>query len=479
MVLRPEICERARLARDPRFDGRFFVGVVTTRVYCRPVCPVRPPKPANVRFYASAAAAEAAGFRACLRCRPESAPGSPAWRGTTSTLARALRLLDEGALDDGDVARLSERLGIGDRQLRRIFVQHLGAPPVAVAQTRRLHFAKQLIDETQLDMAAVASSSGFGSVRRFNDAVRRAYGRPPTALRRRRGRADLCGASDLTLRLACRPPFDWNAMLEFLRYRAIDGLERVADGTYERSIALDGDTGVLSARRRDERSLELRVRFTNPARMLDIVSRARRMFDLSAEPNEIALRLKKDPALAPGLRAHPGLRVPGAWDGFELAVRAVLGQQVTVRAATTLAGRIVATHGAPIHGGGVSRAFPTATELARADLSRLGLPRSRARAIRDLATATRDGSLRFDGSQDAPTVLEGLRSVRGIGPWTAQVVAMRGLGEPDAFPAADAGLRSALSLGPRALIERAEAWRPWRAYAVMHLWQSLTSGTPR
>ncbi len=485
--LDPGVCERARLARDARFDGRFFIGVVTTGIYCRPICPVRPPKPQNVQFYPTAAAAAEAGFRPCLRCRPEAAPGSPAWFGTAATVSRGLRLIADGALDgDGTVEALAERLGVGSRHLSRLFRKHLGASPRSVAGTRRLLFAKKLINETDLSLARIALSSGFGSIRRFNAAFRDSYGCPPSALRRRSMRLRLAdGDSDFVLRLPFRPPYDWSSIAAYFALRATPGVEQADGGIYCRTIALDGQRGQIRIRPvAGDTALQLSVVFPESRALFQIVERVRRMFDLAADPDDIAGHLSKDPDLAPVVRAHAGLRLPGAWDGFELAIRAVLGQQVTVKGASTLAGRLAAAFGErlPVTEG-PAVLFPTPAALVEADVAAIGLPKARARTIRALAEAVATGEVVFDGASDPQALERRLTALPGIGSWTAQYVAMRALNEPDAFPAADLGLiRSAAALGiagdAKELAKRADAWRPWRAYAAQYLWRAETPGHP-
>jgi AraC family transcriptional regulator, regulatory protein of adaptative response / DNA-3-methyladenine glycosylase II len=479
-ILEPDLCYRALVSRDARFDGRFFVGVTSTGVYCRPICPARTPQRRNVRFYACAAAAEAAGFRACLRCRPEASPGTPAWLGTSTTVSRALRYIAEGALDEGGVDDLAARLGIGERHLRRLFLRHLGVPPLAVAQTQRVHFAKRLIAETTLPMTRIAIDAGFSSIRRFNAAMRKAYSRSPSEIRRGLGAArdQPARAGHLVLRLPFRPPFSWDVLVDFLRLRAIPGVEHVDADAYRRTVAVDGTAATIEVRRPDAAAfLSLHVPIVLADGLFGIVARARRVFDLGADPREITLHLGRDPLLARRIARHAGLRVPGSWDPFETAVRAVVGQQVTVRGATTLIGRIVEAFGAPLpepaHGG-LTRLFPTAARLAAADLTRVGMPRARAEAIRALATAVADGALPLDGALGLERTVAALTRLPGIGPWTAHYIAMRALGEPDAFPDGDLGLRRALVrgrvVGARELAARAEAWRPWRAYAAMYLW---------
>ncbi len=476
-----EIFELARLSRDARFDGRFFIGVKTTGIYCRPVCPANAPKSENVSFYATAAAAGEAGFRPCLRCRPECAPGTPAWSGTSTTVQRGLRLIADGALDDGDVEALSDRLGVTSRHLRRLFTKHLGASPLAVAHTQRLHFAKRLIDQTALPMAEIAMAAGFGSTRRFNDAFRNTYGRTPRELRRRRAVVE--PAAGLTVQLPYRPPFDFSALLTFFRARAIPGVEVVGDSSYARSVVIDGAHAVIEFCD-DGSNVLLTVRGAETRSLLPIIQRARSMFDLDASPDDVEHVLSRDKHLKRLLSGLPGIRVPGAWDGFELTIRAVLGQQVSVAAATTFAGRLAARYGDTLNVVGSelaaapTRIFPRPEKLLRARLGDLGIIRSRADTIRRVAKAVTDGTISFDAAQDIDEFCRSLVAIKGIGEWTAQYVAMRALKYPDAFPHTDLGLLRAFDtadgerIKPAALSERAEAWRPWRAYAALLLWSS-------
>jgi AraC family transcriptional regulator of adaptative response / DNA-3-methyladenine glycosylase II len=477
--LDPVRCYQAVLSHDRRFDGRFFSGVVTTGIYCRPICPVSPPKLENIRWFRHAAAAEAAGFRPCMRCRPETAPGTPAWLGTSAVVSRALRLIEEGALDEACVDDLAARLGIGGRQLRRLFAEHVGASPAEVARVRRVHFARALIDETTLPLTAVAFSAGFKSVRAFNHAVRTTFRRPPRVLRAKaKSGAGATSDGALEVRLAYRPPFDWPAMLRFLALRATPGVETVDGESYRRTIAVGGEPAVVEVRHdRDAPALRMRVWLGRYDALMRLVDRARRVFDLSADPLQIATDLARDAALARRIAARPGLRIPGAWDGFELAVRAILGQQVTVGGATTLAGRLVERFGTRIDSpvAGLTHLFPLPSAVADAEVETIGLPRARATTIRAVAAAVAEGALVLDGSGDVRETMEQLRKIPGIGPWTADYVAMRALGEPDAFPSGDLGLRRALGNGAGpiaapALARIAEAWRPWRSYAAMYLW---------
>jgi AraC family transcriptional regulator of adaptative response / DNA-3-methyladenine glycosylase II len=476
-LLDEAVCDRARVARDPRFDGRFFIGVLSTGIYCRVICPSPPAKRKNVRFFKTAAAALEAGFRPCLRCRPEVAPGSPAWNGTSATVSRALRLIADGALNESSVEAFADRLGISARHVHRLFLRHLGASPTAVAHTRRLHFAKQLLTETTLPMGQVAAAAGFGSVRRFNDTFRKLYKRTPSAIRKLDGERASREEGRYTFRLGYRPPYDWSSLLSFLAARATPGVEEVRDDAYRRTFVKDGRPGSLEVRKSPGHdALEIRIEFSDPLGLLPIVSRVRTMFDLNADPWAIARELRKDPLLRGAVGKYPGLRVPGAWDGFELCVRAILGQQVSVAGATTLAGRLAQQFGAPLEvaAGGLSRLFPTALALSEAPIG--GLPASRAESIRCLARAVASGALAID---DGRNTLAALRSLPGIGEWTAQYVAMRALNDPDAFPAQDLVLLRTAGeghpLAPRDLLRRAESWRPWRAYAAMYLWRASSS----
>ena len=477
------VYERARLSRDARFDGRFFVGVRTTGIYCRPICPAVSPKSENVTFYPSAAAASEAGYRPCLRCRPECAPGTPAWGGTSTTVRRGLRLIAEGALDDGSIEHLAERLGVTSRHLRRLFSQYVGASPLAVAHTQRLHFAKRLIDDTDLPMASVAEAAGYGSVRRFNDTFRKTYGRTPRELRRRR-EVPLDSGSALSVRLPYRKPFDWGAMLTFLGDRATPGVEQVVDDAYLRVIEIDGRQGIIECRDDDGGSLKLLLHGVGTAAVYSVVQRVREMLDLDAPLADITAVLEADPLLRKLLRRNPGIRVPGSWDGFELLVRAILGQQVSVKAATTLAGRLAKRYGTKVsmpsslaHYGSalqLNRSFPTAGKLARARFNNMGLTAARGATIRLAAAAAANASISFDAVQDPDDFCRSLTALRGIGDWTAQYVAMRALKHPDAFPASDLGIIKALG-GDADTMSRAQSWRPWRAYAALLLWSSLSS----
>ena len=490
MDLDHEACYRAICTRDARFDGRLFIGVKTTGIYCRPVCPARTPRREHLSFYPSAAAAQEAGFRPCLRCRPETAPDLGGWRGTSNTVSRALWLIEKDGLDGAGVETLAERVGVGERQLRRLFRRHLGASPIAVAQTRRVLLAKQLIHETRLPMAEVALAAGFGSIRRFNETFQQLFGRPPSSLRR--GDAPEASATpkgEVAILLRYRPPYDWPAMLAFLGARAIPGLEAVSGDGYGRAIEISGVRGTVSVRPGEGNTLRASIQFPRLSALPTIVARLRRVFDLAADPEVIGAHLAEDPVLAPLVAARPGLRVPGAWDGFELAVRAVLGQQVTVKAAVRLAAKLVATYGEPLAGAspgcdGLTHVFPCPERLAVADVSTLGMPRARAAALASLARAVVTDPQIFGPRRSLDEAILQLRALDGVGEWTAQYIAMRELREPDAFPAADIGLMRAMvdakgrRQNPRELLARAERWRPWRAYAAQHLWGAGASLTP-
>lgn len=483
----PRICERARLSRDARFDGLFFTAVASTGIYCRPVCPAPAPRAANVSYYPSAAAAEAAGYRPCLRCRPELAPGRGGWHHGEEVVARALRLIDRGLLDDQPVAALAARLQLGERQLRRLFLQQLGASPTGVNGTRRLLFAKQLLTETTLPVTEVALASGFDSLRRFNDAFGSAYGMPPRALRRLHG-APAAGGP-LVLHLGYRPPFDFSATLDFLRARTLPGVELVGPDSYARAFGPADAPGWLrlrpwpSARGRPAHALRLELHGAPATALPGIVGRLRRMFDLDADPTAIDAVLAADARIGPLRQRRPGLRLPGGWSGFEVAVRAVLGQQVSVSAARTLAARLATRFGAglpdDIAATGLTHLFPTAADLADADLAGIGLTRARADTVRAIARALLDGRVDFRPEATLDESVQRWTALPGIGPWTAHYIALRALGHPDAFPAEDLVLQKTLPedgsrMGTGALRARAEAWRPWRGYAAIQLWHEAT-----
>ena len=480
-----DILDRARRSRDARFDGKFFIAVTSTRIYCRSICPAKVSNDANVRYYATAAEAAAAGFRPCRRCRPETAPGSPAWMGTSAVVQRALRLLQDGALDDSSIDELALRLGVGVRHLSRLFTRHVGASPAAIAQTRRLHFAKQLLDETQLPITEVALASGFGSVRRFNDVFKAMYRRPPREIRNHREAATRQrGDAEITLRLTYRPPYDWPHVYRFLNRRAISGVESLAAGGYARTVRTASGHAFLQVRPvAGADALELQIRGGESTDLLSLSSLVRRMFDLSADPAKITAALQRDPQLAALVAQRPGLRIPGTWDPFESGVRAIVGQQISVAAGRTLLARLVKRAGEPVadDAQGLSHLFPTPASLAHSNLEDLGMPRARISALQGFARAVRDGAIAFNASNER--VKRALLQLPGVGPWTAGYVALRGLGEPDGFPAGDLILRqqasSASPLTARELEACAELWRPFRGYAVMHLWEASVENADR
>ncbi len=486
-----EACERARRSRDPRFDGLFFTAVTSTGIYCRPVCPAPAPLARHVRYYPNAAAAEAAGFRPCLRCRPELAPGDPARRHGDDVVARTLALIDAGALTEAPMSTLAAQVRLSERQLRRLFVERLGAPPVGVHGTRRLLLAKQLLTDTSLPVTEVAMAAGFNSLRRFNTVFRDAYRMAPRDLRRQAPRHET--SAGLTLRLGFRPPCDFEALLAFLRQRALPGIEVVTDDSYARAFSGREGQGWwrvsrMPARRGESpHALRLEVFGARPAVLLPLVTRIRRMFDLDADPHAIAAVLGRDPRLRPLVRRSPGLRVPGAWDAAEIAVRAIIGQQVSVAAARTIATRLARRHGEALppdlHAIGLTHLFPTIDALADQPLDGLGLTRDRALAIRTLAKALVDGRVNLAPGVALDDFVAQWTTLPGVGRWTAHYLAMRALSHPDACPVEDLILRRALpndgtTVSPATLRRHAEAWRPWRAYAVMHLWRDAAHARP-
>jgi AraC family transcriptional regulator, regulatory protein of adaptative response / DNA-3-methyladenine glycosylase II len=482
MRLDRRICDRARLARDPRFDGLFFTGVLSTGIYCRPICPARSPKPENIVYFPSAAAAAEAGLRPCLRCRPEAAPGGPAWNGTSATVSRAMLLIRQGALNEGNLEDLTAKLGVGSRHLRRLFQTHIGASPKNLATTQKILFAKKLLTETDLSVTRIAFASGFGSIRRFNAAFSKTYGTTPSAIRRRNNSSKTAESEPFqcTLTLSYRPPFAWQRMLGFFELRAIPGVEYVEGGTYRRTIRINETTGVISvAHAAKANALLLTVALSDSRDLMSIVERVRRMFDLDANMTAIHDVLAADAVLKRSVAKHPGIRLPEAWDPFETAIRAVVGQQVSVKGARTIMGRIAAQAGPRFESADhpeLTHVFPTANELNACDLGGIGMPEARVRTIQALALEVDRKRLAFVVKGSLSDFIEQLTRIPGIGDWTAQYIAMRAMGEPDAFPANDLGIIKALRQGDKRLtlkqIRRsAEKWRPWRAYAAMYLWQ--------
>jgi AraC family transcriptional regulator of adaptative response / DNA-3-methyladenine glycosylase II len=482
-LLEPIACYRALQTRDARFDGRVFFGITSTGVYCRPICPARTAKFENCRFFASAAAAQEAGFRPCLRCRPEVAPQLAAWRGTFNTVSRALTLIAEGALDESETGleALASRLGVSTRHLRRLFQEHIGAPPIAVAQTRRILLAKQLIHETSMTMTQVAISAGFGSVRRFNETFQALFKRPPSALRR--GSVPVAGnqmaGAGVTLRVPYQPPYDWAAVLDHLAARTVAGVEIVSENVYRRSVLHAGHVGSVRVSNHTPGSyLMVTVHFPHLGALPAILTRVRRVFDVAADIQTIGAHLSKDAFLAELIAQRPGLRAPGGWDGFELAIRAILGQQVTVQAAQRLASQLVSLCGTPLAApsDGLTHAFPTPQQVAACNLNAIGMPLARQETLRAMAHAALQDPQLFYPNASIQDAVQRFLSIRGIGPWTAQYIALRALRETDAFPASDVALLRSASNGsfarltPDELLTRSQAWSPWRAYAAQHLW---------
>lgn len=478
MLLDHDQCYRMIQSRDPRFDGWFVTAVRTTGIYCRPSCPAITPKRTNVEFFLAAATAQAHGYRACKRCRPDASPGSPEWNSRSDVVGRAMRLIADGLVDRGGVGALADRLGYSERQVHRLLVAEVGSGPLGLARAQRAQTARILIETTTLPITEVAFASGFQSVRQFNDTVREVYAASPSELRAAKAPATAAGGP-LTVRLACREPFDSAAMFEFLATRAVPGTESVEMDVYRRSLRLARGNGVIS--------LSVAGGTVSCALVLDdvadvqaAVQRARRLLDLDADPAQIAEHLSADPLLAPLIEKRPGLRAPAHPDGTELLVRAVLGQQVSVAGARTLASRLVAAHGEPLANpvGAVTHAFPSAATVAGLRPEDFAMPRARGAALIDACAQVADGHIVLDAGSDREATSASLQALRGIGPWTAGYVTMRALGDPDVFLPTDIGVRNALrALGgdgsPKAAAALAEQWRPWRSYALHHLWASL------
>ncbi len=474
MLFDPEACFRAVRARDRRFDGRFFTAVSSTGIYCRPICPVRPPKRENMRFFSSAAAAEGAGYRPCLRCRPERAPGLASVDAASRLAGAAIAGIEEHAVSNSRVGDLAASLGVSDRHLRRVTEAELGVSPIELAQTQKLLLAKRLLSETSLKLTDIAFASGFGSVRRFNALFKSRYGLNPRSIRRT-GDA----ARGLKCLLDFRPPLAWESMLAYLRLRAIPGVESVDETHYRRTVAIGEHQGFIEVSLASSgTALEVEVSPDLAPVIGAVIVRVKNLFDLGATPDAVTEVLSLDPMLAAVVRRIPGLRVPGAFDGFELAVRAVLGQQVSVRGATTLAGRWAAAFGTPLTTPHAALTVlpPSAARMCSVgadEIASLGVVGARARCLVTLAHAAAERRIVLGLAADVEVQIERLTALPGIGPWTAQYIAMRALRWPDAFPAEDLMVLRAAGLGKKELRARAESWRPWRAYATHYLWQSL------
>jgi AraC family transcriptional regulator of adaptative response / DNA-3-methyladenine glycosylase II len=479
MTLDTDACYRALVARDERFDGIFFVGVKTTGIYCRPVCRARTPGRDRCVFFQRSVEAERDGFRACFRCRPERAPGSALAGVRSSTVAAAVARIEAGALNDGDLEALAAQLGVTSRHLRRAVKTELGVSPLSLALSRRIALARELLLGTSLPITDIAFASGWKSLRRFNAAFRAHQGKPPSALRR--AHASPSDGEAIRLRLEHRQPIEWGSLLGFFRARAVRGVESIDEGTYRRVARIGSHSGIITIGLAEKgAALNLDVAPSLTGVLMQIVARVRRLFDLDARPDVIRSHLGQDPHIGELVQRRPGLRLPGAFDPFEAAVRAVLGQQVSVAAATTLAERLVLRFGDPVQTSSpdLARVWPTPAQIAAIDereLASIGLTGARAKTLRALARAIADGALVLDATADPEATMQALLELPGIGDWTAQYIAMRALSWPDAFPASDLGLRKALGgASPAECLELAERWRPWRAYAVIHLWTNLS-----
>lgn len=477
-----ERCYRAVQSKDDRFDGWFVTAVLTTKIYCRPSCPVRPPYARNMRFYPTAAAAQKAGFRACKRCRPDASPGSPEWNVRGDVVARAMRLIADGTVDREGVTGLATRLGYTTRQLERLLQAEVGANPLALARAQRSQTARVLIETTELPFGDVAFAAGFSSIRQFNDTVRAVCDLTPTALRQRArarfGRNE-GGTGALSLRLPVRTPFAYEGLFGHLAASAVPGVEEVRDGAYRRTLRLPNGNGIVSLTPQPDH-VQCRVVLDDFRDLATAIARCRRLLDLDADPEAVVDAFGTDPELSVLVSKAPGQRIPRTVDEQELAVRVVLGQQVSIKAARTHAWRIVSAYGQQITdtNGGLTHAFPPIEHLADIDPAHLAFPKSRQRSLIALIRALADGDVVLDAGCDWNRAREQLLALPGIGPWTAEVIAMRGLGDPDAFPATDLGVQLAarqagLPAEPRPLTERSARWRPWRSYATQHLWSAL------
>lgn len=476
-------CYRAVQSKDTRFDGWFVTAVLTTRIYCRPSCPVRPPFARNMRFYPTAAAAQRAGFRACKRCRPDASPGSPEWNVRSDVVARAMRLIADGVVDRDGVGGLAARLGYTVRQVERLTRSEVGATPLALARAQRAQMARILIETTDMRFADAAFAAGFSSIRQFNDTVRAVSDLTPTMLRRRaRSRAapDADGGTGvLSLRLAVRAPFAYEGLFGHLAASAVPGVEEVRDGTYRRTLRLPNGTGVVDLTPHPDH-VGCRLVVDDFRDLSTAIARCRRLLDLDADPEAIVAALSADDALAALVAKAPGQRIPRTVDEHELAVRVVLGQQVSMAAARTHAARLVQAYGQPVEGAGgtLTHVFPSIGDLSAIDPDNLAFPKSRRRTLITLVEALADGSVTLDAGCDWEAARAALLALPGIGPWTTEMIAMRGLGDPDAFPGGDLGVvAAAAQLGlpatPRGLAEHSRQWRPWRSYATQHLWTAL------
>jgi AraC family transcriptional regulator of adaptative response / DNA-3-methyladenine glycosylase II len=469
-------CVRAALSRDARFDGQFFVTVLTTGIYCRPSCPVAPPKPANMRFVATAAAAQAGGFRACKRCRPDAAPGSPEWDLRGDVVGRAVRLIGDGVVDRCGVGGLAQQVGYSTRQLERLMIAEVGAGPLAMARAQRAQTARVLIDATALPMADVAFAAGFGSVRQFNDTIGATFALTPSELRARAAVGQRASTGSIDTRLAFRAPLWAEGLFAHLVATAIPQVEEWRDGAYRRTLRLPRGVGIVALTPHADH-VACRLWLTDLRDIPTAIARCRRLLDLDADPWAVDHTLGRDPLLAPLVHQTPGRRVPRTVDEHEMAIRAVLGQQISTAAARTHTARLVAALGEPIDdpGGGLSRLFPTAAAIAQVGPDVLRMPAQRRATVSSLAAALADGKIDLHPGADRDTARAALHAVAGIGPWSVETIAMRALGDPDAFMPSDLGVRAALqglgiAVSGAALAERTRSWRPWRSYATQYLW---------
>src|SRR3990167_806187 len=459
---------RAHLARDPRFDGKFFVAVKSTMIYCRPICPARKAKLKNLTFYTHAAQAEEAGFRPCLRCRPETAPGSPAWIGTSSTVQRAIRMMEYFILEGLSIKAIATKLGIGERWLRELFQEQVGASPQTILISKKLDIARNLLDNSSLSITEIALSSGFQSIRRFNDAFKIRFGKPPNVFKKN---TSLEGG--LRFQLSYRPPYAWDNVLRFLNNRAIVGVEFIEENSYQRLFTYGDIQGWFQAKPARNNKIAFEVKVNKNANILELITRLKNIFDLDADPMAIENDLKNDKKLKPFLANQKGLRIVGAWDGFELAVRAIVGQKISVSAARTVLGRIVNRCGEKQsfdQSLQLERFFPTPKDILNEDLSNLGLTRYKIETLKQLAAAIENKTLILDGTACFEDTCQKLLSIKGIGSWTVEYIAMRALKNPNAFPETDLVLQkkiSQLQLNPK-------NWIPWRAYAAILLWNIQT-----
>lgn len=477
-----ERCYRAVQSKDARFDGWFVTAVLTTRIYCRPSCPVRPPFARNVRFYPTAAAAQRAGFRACKRCRPDASPGSPEWNVRGDVVARTMRLIADGTVDREGVGGLAVHLGYTARQLERLLQAEVGAGPLALARAQRAQTARVLIETTDLPFGDVAFAAGFSSIRQFNDTVRLVFESTPTALRNRATVRPVSGANSpgaVRLRLPVRTPFAYEGVFGHLTAGVVPGCEEVRDGAYRRSLRLPCGTAVVSLTPAVDH-VRCQLVLDDFRDLTTAIARCRRLLDLDSDPEAVVDALATDPHLGPVVKKAPGQRIPRTVDEAELAVRAVLGQQVSTKAASTHAGRLVAAYGQPVRDpdGALTHTFPSIEQLADVDPIHVAVPRARRRTMSALIAGLADGSVVLDAGSDWESARDQLLALPGVGPWTAEVIAMRALGDPDAFPASDLGLRLAagrvgLPTAQRNLIDHSTRWRPWRSYVTQHLWTTL------